>query len=90
MSPQSLESVRAEALFASHVQYIEGRSAELVRAAVMGSVRRYGSRGCAELVAQEFGEHPDAAAARMSWVLDTVRRVYSVPAPRRYAATIAA
>lgn len=25
-------------------------------------------RGCAGRMAQEFGDHPDAAASRMSWV----------------------
>jgi hypothetical protein len=30
-------------------------------------VRRFGPRGCTELMAQEFGDHPDAAARRMRW-----------------------
>ena len=31
-------------------------------------MRRFGIRGCAGLVAQEFGDHPEAATARMRWV----------------------
>jgi hypothetical protein len=27
-----------------------------------------GIRGCAGLMAQEFGDHPEAAAARVRWV----------------------
>jgi hypothetical protein len=33
----------------------------------MAAVRAFGSQGCAERVAQEFGDHPEAAAARMRW-----------------------
>jgi hypothetical protein len=29
--------------------------------------KRFGARGCAEAMAQEFGDHPDAAAERMRW-----------------------
>src|SRR5438034_678796 len=37
------------------------------------------TRGCATLVAGEYGEHPDTAASRMSWALATVRAVYTTP-----------
>ncbi|MEV6923128.1 hypothetical protein AB0M46_01245 [Dactylosporangium sp. NPDC051485] len=76
MTPQLLEHVRAEALFVSDVQLSEARDAERVRRAVMASVRRHGPRGCAALVAHEFGEHPDAAVRRMGWVLDAIRQAY--------------
>jgi hypothetical protein len=29
--------------------------------------QRFGARGCAGRMAQEFGDHPDAAAQRMRW-----------------------
>ena len=76
MTPQVLESVRAEALFVSDVQSAERFDTKCVRKAVMRSVRRHGPRGCAELVAHEFGEHPDTAVSRMSWVLNAVRAAY--------------
>jgi hypothetical protein len=76
MSPQVLEHVRAEALFVSDVQASESVTADRVRAAVMGSVRRHGLRGCAALVAHEYGEHPETAVPRMTWVLQTVRSTY--------------
>ncbi|WP_432830289.1 hypothetical protein [Dactylosporangium sp. CA-092794] len=76
MTPQLLEHVRAEALFVSDVQCSEPLDALRIRQAVMRSVRRHGPRGCAALVAQEFGEHPDMAVGRMCWVLDAVRRAY--------------
>jgi hypothetical protein len=78
MSPKTLECVRAEALFASDLQVSEQPSSERVRSAVMQTVRRLGPRGCAAAVAQEFGEHPDIAVPRMTWVLTAVRSVYAI------------
>jgi hypothetical protein len=77
MTPQLLEHVRAEALFVSDVQSSEATDPGRVRRAVMLSVRRHGPRGCAALVAHEFGEHPDTAVSRMGWVLDAVRQAYT-------------
>ena len=76
MSPKIIENVRAEALFVSDLQSSEAITVKIIRIAVMGAVRRHGSRGCAALVAHEFGEHPDTAVNRMSWVLDVVRDAY--------------
>jgi hypothetical protein len=76
MSPQVLANVRAEALFVSDVQASEMVTADRIRKAVMASVRRYGLRGCAALVAHEYGEHPETAVSRMSWVLQAVRSTY--------------
>lgn len=80
MSVEILESVRAEALFVSDVQVSEQPDSERVRAAVIGAVQRHGSKGCAELVAHEFGDHPDTASRRMLWVLGAVRTVYPAAA----------
>jgi hypothetical protein len=77
MTPQLLEHVRAEALFVSDVQSSEPLSTERIRRAVMVTVRRHGPRGCAALVAHEFGDHPDIAVSRMGWVLVAVRRAYA-------------
>ncbi|GAA3272961.1 MULTISPECIES: hypothetical protein [Dactylosporangium] len=76
MTPQLLEHVRAEALFVSYLQSSDHLDPHSIREAVMLSVRRHGPRGCAALVAQEFGEHPDTAVGRMGWVLDCIRRAY--------------
>jgi hypothetical protein len=35
-------------------------------------VRRFGIAGCAIRMAQEFGDHPDAAASRMRWIRQLV------------------
>jgi hypothetical protein len=31
-------------------------------------VRQFGIAGCAARMAQEFGDHPEAAASRMRWI----------------------
>jgi hypothetical protein len=76
MTPQVLSNVRAEALFASDMQASDALDSECIRTAVMRTVRRHGPRGCAELVALEFGEHPETAVSRMSWALNLVRSAY--------------
>ncbi|MDT5039432.1 MAG: hypothetical protein QOE51_417 [Actinoplanes sp.] len=64
--------VRTEALFVSDVQRSQRPSAALIRDAVSATVDRLGEDGCAELVAQEFGEHPDCALGRMRWARNAV------------------
>jgi hypothetical protein len=76
MTPQVLENVRAEALFASDIQSSDALDGAHIRSAVLRTVRQHGTRGCAALVAHEFGEHPDTAVSRMCWVLGLVRRTY--------------
>jgi hypothetical protein len=74
--PDVLAVARAEALFVSCVQSSESPAAVEVRKAVAESFARLGSRGCAACVAGEFGDHPDAAVARMLWAIATVDVVY--------------
>jgi hypothetical protein len=97
----SIRAVRADALFVSALQRSEDPTASEVRHAVAAAVRMFGSRGCVERVAQEFGDHPDAAAARMRWARAITGEVFGratrrpaparllthrpVPAPRRAA-----
>ena len=76
MTPQVLENVRAEALFVSDIQSSDALDSARIRSAVMRTVRRHGTRGCAPLVAHEFGEHPETAVSRMCWVLGLVRQAY--------------
>src|SRR5690349_13673210 len=90
MSGRMLECARAEALFVSSVQRSDQYSAAVVQEAIRHTVRRHGIRGCAELVAHEYGEHPEVAARRMLWALDAVRGAYTASLadkPRRIMAT---
>jgi hypothetical protein len=75
----TIEAARAEALFASTLQSSEAPTPDQVRHAVATTLRRLRIRGCAAQVAGEFGDHPDAAVARMTWALATIRTVYPTP-----------
>lgn len=74
---RSTSAVRAEALFASVLQRSERPSPGQVRKAVAAAERAYGGRGCAELVAQEFGDHPETAVERMRWAKATVGEAFA-------------
>ena len=64
---QAPSHARCEALFASALQPSDTPDAGMIATAVSSAVQRFGPAGCAELMAQEFGDHPDAAARRMRW-----------------------
>jgi hypothetical protein len=76
VKPSTVAAARAEALFASTLQSSESPAADEVRRAVTTTVRRVGIAGCAAEMAREFGDHPDTAAARMTWAVATIRTVY--------------
>jgi hypothetical protein len=82
MSGLNVNSARCEALFASALQRSEGCSADRVQQAIRLAVRQFGSSGCASLVAQEFGDHPELAVARMQWVRELVSATYRTAAVR--------
>ena len=58
---------RREALFVSALQPSDTPTADMIAGAIIFAMQRFGPRGCAAQMAQEFGEHPEAAAARMQW-----------------------
>jgi hypothetical protein len=64
----NVDDAWCEALFASALQRSAAPAAESVAAAISRAVRRFGTRGCISRMAQEFGDHPQAAAERMRWV----------------------
>lgn len=57
-----------EALFASALQPSDSPTADMVVKAIRRALRQFGVHGCVSRMAQEFGDHPDAAASRMRWV----------------------
>jgi hypothetical protein len=61
-----------EALFASWLQPSDAPAAERVAEAIEITAWQFGIRGCAGRMAQEFGDHPEAAAERMRWVRQLV------------------
>ena len=80
----NVHAARCEALFVSDLQRSDEPNGAAVNAAIGAAVRRYGVRGCAARMAQEFGDHPEAAAARMRWIRQIVAEVPACAArPRR-------
>jgi len=63
----TVDDAWCEALFASALQRSAAPAAGSVAAAISRAVRRFGIRGCVSRMAQEFGDHPQAAAERMRW-----------------------
>jgi hypothetical protein len=77
----SISAARADALFVSALQRSEELSTGQVRQAVAAAVRAFGSQGCAERVAQEFGDHPDTAVPRMRWARMVEAEAFGSSAP---------
>lgn len=76
MRQLSFQAVRSEALFVSALQQSDNPDAGQIRQAITRAVREFGSRGCAARVAQEFGDHPELAAARMRWACQVVNETF--------------
>ena len=68
----SISAARADALFASALQCSDEPTALQVRQAIAATTRAFGDLGCAARVAQEYGEHPETAVARMRWARTAV------------------
>lgn len=67
-------TAQAEALFASTLSAAEPHDRAVLDAVIAYTVRHEGGvRGCAAVVAYEYGEHPTEAASRMRWARDAVR-----------------
>jgi hypothetical protein len=77
----SMSAVRADAAFVSGLQRSDEPSARQVRQAVTAAIRTFGCSGCAERVAQEFGDHPETAVIRMRWARAVAREAFADPAP---------
>jgi hypothetical protein len=79
MSPLNIHAARCEALFVSCLQESQHPTIEQVRSAIQHEIRRYGVRQCVAWVAQEYGEHPEAAVARMRWANEMVSQAHGSP-----------
>ena len=67
LAQPTAREARSEAVFASTLQPSDTPTADMIASAISRAVQRLGTRGCAEKMAQEFGDHPDVAAERMRW-----------------------
>jgi hypothetical protein len=75
-----MNSARCGALFSSGLQPSDAPTAGMVATAISRTMQQFGIGGCAGRMAQEFGDHPDAAARRMRWVRQLIAQE---PAARR-------
>jgi ABC-type nitrate/sulfonate/bicarbonate transport system ATPase subunit len=64
----NVTDARCQALFASTLQRSDAPAGDVVAEAIRVTVQQLGTDGCTGRMAQEFGDHPEAAAARMRWV----------------------
>ncbi len=72
----SINTARADALFASTLQRSDDPSTAQIRQAIITAIRAAGARGCAAQVAQAYGEHPETAMPRMRWARAEVTRAF--------------
>jgi hypothetical protein len=72
-------AVWADALFVSVLQGSDQPDVGQIREAIATAVRVYGGQGCAQLVAQEFGDHPESAVARMRWARAVADEAFALP-----------
>ena len=79
----NVHTARCDALFVSDLQRSDAPNGAAVTAAIGAAVRRFGVRGCAARMAQEFGDHPEAAAERMRWIRQIVAEVPACAARNR-------
>ena len=68
VTPLDMDGACCPALFSSGLQPSDAPTAAMVATAISRAVQQFGIGGCAGRMAQEFGDHPDAAARRMRWV----------------------
>jgi hypothetical protein len=73
MTRLTVNDARCAALFVSGLQRSDDPSGDAVAEAARRSVRQFGVRGCLGLMAQEFGDHPEAALDRMRWIRQLAR-----------------
>jgi hypothetical protein len=66
---------RRVALFASGLQRSDAPTAAMAAEAIKATVRGIGIHGCVSRMAEEFGDHPDAAAERMRWICQVAAEV---------------
>ena len=62
VTPLDMDGARCQALFSSGLQPSDAPTADMVAIAISRAAQQSGIGGCACRMAQEFGDHPDAAA----------------------------
>ena len=76
----SIRASGADALFVSALQRSDDPSSGQIRQAIEAAIGAFDCSDCAGRVAQEFGDHPETAAARMRWARTVAAEVTGHPA----------
>ena|SRR6266508_4288191 len=76
MGRLSVNAARCEALFVFTLVHGNATDSGAVQTAISRAIGEFGVRGCAEWVAQEFGDHPETAASRMRWACGVVEKTF--------------
>ena len=97
MTRLNVNDARCVALFASGLQPSDAPAPEaptpnalapdalapdVLAGVISRTVRQFGIAGCAARMAQEFGDHPEAAASRMRWIRQLIGGIYTPAATR--------
>lgn len=77
----SIRACQADAIFASTLQRSDEPDVSQVRRATAAAIRAFGSPGCAQRVAQEFGDRPETAVVRMRWARIMASEAFADSAP---------
>jgi hypothetical protein len=75
MDRLNVNDARCEALFVSGLQRSDAPTREALAEVISRTVRQFGIAGCVSRMAQEFGDHPEAAATRMRWIRQLVGEI---------------
>jgi hypothetical protein len=82
LTQMTMNGARCQALFSSGLQPSDAPTADMVATAISRAVQQFGAGGCAGRMAQEFGDHPDAAARRMRWVRQLIAQEPAADRPQ--------
>jgi hypothetical protein len=82
MTRLNVTDARCKALFVSGLQRSDALTPEVLAEVISRTVRRFGVAGCTSRMAQEFGDHPEAAASRMRWIRQLVGELAAPAASR--------
>jgi hypothetical protein len=79
----SVGALQADAIFESGLQRGDAPSAGQARQAAAAAIQAFGYTGCAERVAQDFGDHPETAVLRMRWARAVAGEAFADSASER-------
>src|ERR1700752_3436077 len=82
MNRLNVNDARCEALFASGLQRSDAPAPEALAEGIGPTGRKFGIAGCVSQMAQEFGDHPEAAASRMQWIRQLIGEAFAPAASR--------